>query len=66
MCKIYTDEKAIEDLELHLLDYRIPSNFGKFYLITTSFTLGELVFLVKVFRLFTLEWIFLVFRVWTQ
>jgi hypothetical protein len=56
--QIHTNEKAIEDLELHLLDYCIPSNFWKFYLIRTSFTLGELVFLVKVFRLFTLEWIF--------
>jgi hypothetical protein len=34
-------------------------------LIRTHFTLGELVSLVKVFRLFRLEWIFLVFRVWT-
>jgi len=40
--------------------------FGKFYLIRTSFTLGELVFLVKVFTLFGLEWIFLVFSLWTQ
>ncbi len=47
-------------------DYHIQSNFWKFYLIRTSFTLGELVPLVKVFRLFRLEWIFLVFRVWTQ
>jgi hypothetical protein len=39
-------------------DYRIWSNFWKFYLIRTSFTLGELVSLVKVFRLFRLEWIF--------
>ncbi len=31
-----------------------------------SFTLGELVSLMKVFRLVRLEWIFLVFRVWTQ
>jgi hypothetical protein len=33
-----------------------------------SFTLSELVSLVKVFslRLFRLEWIFLAFRVWTQ
>jgi len=36
-------------------DYRIRSNFWKFYLIRTGFTLGELVFLVKVFRLFRLE-----------
>jgi hypothetical protein len=30
-------------------------NFWKFYLIRTSFTFGEPVFLVKVFRLFRLE-----------
>jgi hypothetical protein len=47
-------------------DYRIESNFWKFYLIRTSFTLDEPVSLVKVFRLFRLEWIDLVFRVWTQ
>ncbi len=47
-------------------DYRIGSNFWKFYLNRTSFTLGELVSLVKVFRLFRLERIVLVFRVWTQ
>jgi hypothetical protein len=40
-------------------DYWIGSNFWKFYLIRTHFTLAELVFLVKVFRLFRLEWIFL-------
>jgi hypothetical protein len=45
-------------------DYCIGSNFWKFYLIRTSFTLGALVSLVKVFRL--LEQIVLVFRVWTQ
>jgi len=39
--------------------YRIWSNFWKFYLIETSFTFGELVFLVKVFRLFRLKRIFL-------
>jgi len=39
-------------------DYCIGSNFWKFYLIRTSFTLGELVSLVKVFRLLRLEWIF--------
>ncbi len=44
----------------------IGSNFWKFYLIKTGFTLGEPVSLVKVFRVFRLEWIFLVFRVWTQ
>jgi len=47
-------------------DYRIGSNFWKFYLNRTSFALGELVSLVKVFRLFRLERIVLVFRVWTQ
>ncbi len=36
-------------------DYCIWSNFWKFYLIRTSFTLGESVSLVKLFRLFKLE-----------
>jgi hypothetical protein len=36
-------------------DNHIGSNFGKFYLIRISFTLGERVSLVKVFRLFRLE-----------
>jgi hypothetical protein len=48
------------------LDYGIGSNFWKFYLIRTGFTLGELVFLVKVFRLFRSGPILLVFRAWTQ
>jgi hypothetical protein len=39
-------------------DYRIQSNFWKFYLIKTGFTLGEPVSLVKVFRLFKLEQMF--------
>jgi hypothetical protein len=47
-------------------DYHIGSNFWKFYLIRTSFILGELVSLVKVFRLFRLERVVLVFRVWTE
>jgi hypothetical protein len=47
-------------------DYHIGSNFRKFYLIRTNFTLSELVSLVKVFRLFRLEQIFLVLRVWTE
>ncbi len=47
-------------------DYCIGSNFWKFYLIRISFTLGELIYLVKVFRLFRLEQIVLVCRVWTQ
>jgi hypothetical protein len=47
-------------------DYSIRSNFWKFYLIRISFTLGEPVSFMKVFRLFRLEWIVLVFRVWTQ
>jgi hypothetical protein len=35
--------------------------------VSTSFRLGELVVsLVKVLRLFRLEWIVLVFRVWTR
>jgi hypothetical protein len=36
-------------------DYCIRSNFWRFYLIRTGFTLGEPVFLVKVFTLFWLE-----------
>ncbi len=47
-------------------DYHIGSNFWKFYLNRTNFTLSKPVSLVKVFRLFRLERIFLVFRVWTQ
>ncbi len=39
-------------------DYCIQSNFWKFYLIWTDFTLGELVSLVKVFRLSKLEQMF--------
>ncbi len=38
--------------------HHIGSNFWKFYLIRTSFTLGEPVSLVKVFRLFRSEHIF--------
>jgi hypothetical protein len=38
-------------------DYHIQSNFWKFHLIKASFTLSELVLLMKVFRLFRLEWI---------
>jgi hypothetical protein len=41
----------------------IGSNFWQFYLIRTSFTLDEPVSLVKVFRLFRLEWNFWVDRV---
>jgi hypothetical protein len=44
-------------LEL-LFNYHIGSNFWKFYLIRTDFIIGELVFLVKVFRLFRLEGFF--------
>jgi hypothetical protein len=48
-------------------DHLIRANFCKVYFIKTSFTLVELVFLVKVFRLFRLEWIFFGVRtVWTQ
>jgi hypothetical protein len=43
----------------------IASNFWKSYLIRTEFTLGERVSLMKVLRLFRLECIFSVFRVWT-
>jgi hypothetical protein len=39
-------------------DYRIQSNFWKFYLIRIDFTLGDLVSFVKVFRLFELEQMF--------
>jgi hypothetical protein len=40
--------------------YCIGSNFWKFYLIRTGFTLGEAISLVKAFRLFRLKWIVLV------
>ncbi len=36
-------------------DYGIGSNFWKFYFIRTSFTLDELVSLVKVFKLFRMD-----------
>jgi hypothetical protein len=39
------------------MDYHIQSNFWKLYLIRTDFTISERVSLVKVFRLFKLEWI---------
>jgi hypothetical protein len=39
-------------------DYRIGSNFWKFYLIKISFTLDEPVSLVKVFRPFRMEGLF--------
>jgi hypothetical protein len=39
-------------------NYGIGSNFWKFYVIRTGFILDEQVFLVKVFRLFRLDWIF--------
>ncbi len=39
---------------------RDRANVWKFYLIRTGFTLGELVSLVKVFRLFKLEQMFFV------
>jgi len=39
-------------------DYHIGSNFWKFYLIRTGFTLGEPVSSAKVFKLFRLEQIF--------
>jgi hypothetical protein len=41
--------------ELWDRDYHIESNFWKFYLIRTDFTLREPVPLVKVFRLLRLE-----------
>jgi len=44
----------------------IGSNFWKFYLIRTGFTLCELVSSVKVFKLFRSEQLVLVFRVWTR
>ncbi len=40
--------------------------FGSFTLLEPVFILGELVSLMKVFRMFRLEWILVVFRVWTQ
>jgi hypothetical protein len=39
-------------------DYHLGSNFWKFYLIRTGFPVVEPVSLVKVFKLFRLEWIF--------
>ncbi len=45
---------------LSMYYHHTRSNFWKFYLIRTGFIFGELVFLMKVFRL---EQIFLVFRV---
>ncbi len=47
-------------------NYRIGSNFWKFYLIRSRFTLGEPVSLMKEFKQFRLEQIVLVFRVWTK
>jgi hypothetical protein len=44
-------------------DYHNGSNFWKFYLMRTGFTLDELVSLVKVYRLFGMEFIFSVFKV---
>jgi hypothetical protein len=41
-----------------LLDYRIRSNFWKFYRTKIRFTLGEPVPVVKVFRLFKFEQMF--------
>jgi hypothetical protein len=41
----------------------LDPTFGHVYLTRTSFTLDELVSLLKVFRLFKLEQIVLVFRV---
>ncbi len=35
--------------------YHIGSNFSKFYLIKTGFTLSEHVYLMKMFRLFKLK-----------
>jgi hypothetical protein len=50
--------KRLGIISLNLLgsrDYHIGSNFRKFYLIRTGFTLGEPVSLVKVFRLVRLD-----------
>jgi hypothetical protein len=44
----------------------IGFNFWKLYLIRTNFTLDEPIFLVKLFKPFKLEWIFLMFRLWPQ
>jgi hypothetical protein len=72
-CKVrYFGNPPTLGLYLTLFYPKVGSNFTfdptfwKFYLIGTSFTLGELVSLVKVFRLFRLKQIFLVFRPWTQ
>ncbi len=62
------DQGSRENFEHVVLGfYRIRSNFWKFYLIRTDFTLADPVYSVKVFRLFRLEWIFFgVQSVWTQ
>ncbi len=39
-------------------DYHIGSKFCKFYFIRINFKLGDLVFLVEMFRLFKLKWVF--------
>ncbi len=44
----------------------IGSNFCTFYLIQTSFTLSEPVYLMKKFRLLRLKHVFFLFKVWTQ
>jgi hypothetical protein len=44
----------------------LDPTFGSFTLLEPVFTLDEPDSLVKVFRLFRLEWIFFVFKVWTQ
>ncbi len=40
------------------MDYLIAFKFCNFYLIKTSFTLGEHVYLIEMFRLFKWKWIF--------
>jgi hypothetical protein len=59
LTQVWMDEQLSYLLHTSLLVGPIGSNFWKFYLIKTGFTLDEQVFLVDMFRLFRLEWIFL-------
>jgi hypothetical protein len=52
-----------EDTGTHPGTIAFNPTFGSFYIIRTGFTLGELVILVRVFRLFRLKQIFWVLRV---
>jgi hypothetical protein len=58
VCLKFVFYYVLTSVLLGLVPFCIGSNFWKFYLIKTSFTLGEPVYLVKMFTLFRLEWIF--------